>query len=149
MSSRNTRNSDTSTCKLTFEKYYVDYIDFKRNYGYEANGKVEIDFEIGSEMNFTNETTAEVKLIVAIFRDAESKNKPFEFNLVITGIFSVNENTKENQSLLEKNTLAILFPFARAIVSTYTANANVQPLILPPVNIVNYINKKYEQESEA
>ena len=35
--------------------------------------------------------------------------------------------------------MAILFPYIRALVSTFTANANVPPLILPPINVVNLI----------
>ena len=40
--------------------------------------------------------------------------------------------------------IAILFPYLRAIVSTYTANANVVPVILPAMNINAYMRKKYQ-----
>lgn len=42
----------------------------------------------------------------------------------------------------EANAIAILFPYIRAIVSTYTAHANIVPVILPPMNINAYLKKK-------
>lgn len=42
---------------------------------------------------------------------------------------------KQKEELTTKNTVAILFPYIRALVSNYTANANVPPLILPPINV--------------
>ena len=43
----------------------------------------------------------------------------------------------------EKNAVTILFPYLRSLVSTYTANSNVDPLILPPINVVKYIEQKH------
>lgn len=42
----------------------------------------------------------------------------------------------------ETNAIAILFPYMRAIISTYTANANLAPVILPPMNINAYLKRK-------
>jgi len=47
---------------------------------------------------------------------------PFEIKVKILGIF-------------ETNVIAILYPYVRAIISTYTAQANVPALILPPINV--------------
>ena len=48
----------------------------------------------------------------------------------------------------EANAIAILFPYIRAIISTYTANANVAPVIIPPMNINVYLRKKYSEENK-
>ena len=38
----------------------------------------------------------------------------------------------------EINGIALLFPYLRSIISTYTANSNMPTLILPPINVGNY-----------
>ena len=48
----------------------------------------------------------------------------------------------------EANAIAILFPYMRAIISTYTANANVAPVIIPPMNINAYLKEKHRGENK-
>ena len=74
----------------------------------------------------------EVTLDTIVFENAKENNYPFEMKVQITGFFSLENETKIN---LEPNAVAILYPYVRAIVSTYTANANVNALILPPINV--------------
>ena len=38
--------------------------------------------------------------------------------------------------------VAILYPYARALVSTYTSNANIAPLILPTINVNQFLKNK-------
>lgn len=40
------------------------------------------------------------------------------------------------------NAVAILFPYVRALISSYTANANVTPLVLPPINVNQLLRNK-------
>ena len=39
--------------------------------------------------------------------------------------------------MLNQNCLAILFPYLRALISSYTALANVSPILIPAINIAN------------
>ena len=39
-----------------------------------------------------------------------------------------------------------MYPYLRAIVSTYTASANVSPVILPAINVNAMLKNKKEQE---
>lgn len=138
--------SKSRACSLTFIKYYVDNIKFERNINFDPSKKVRISYDIDSNILNLDDTKAEVKLFVNIFKDVEEDNKPFEFELEITGVFAV-ENVND-KLLLEQNTIAILYPFARALISTYTANANVPPLILPPINVIKYIESKKNKSKE-
>ena len=64
-------------------------------------------------------------------------------DIVITGIFIVNCDSDELcQELLNKNAISILFPYVRALITTYTANSNVPALILPPINVNKLIEDK-------
>lgn len=70
---------------------------------------------------------------------------PFEMEVILKGYFGV-ENAQSDIKFFEKNAIAILFPYLRAIVSTYTVNANVAPILLPAMNINEYLRKKYEKD---
>ena len=39
------------------------------------------------------------------------------------------------------NALAIMYPYIRSLVTGYTANSNVTPLILPVINVNAMFNK--------
>lgn len=62
--------------------------------------------------------------------------------VTIKGYFSIDaEEAHIDVRMFEQNAIAILFPYLGAIVSTYTANANVAPVILPAMNINVYMRK--------
>ena len=43
---------------------------------------------------------------------------------------------QSNITLIEKNAIAIMFPYVRSYVSTITSQPGMSPIILPPMNIV-------------
>lgn len=116
---------------LIFEKYVVNKIEFIRNEEFNIDEKTKIDFKILKNVK-RFENKMEVTLDTIVFENAKENNYPFEMKVQITGFFSLENETKIN---LEPNAVAILYPYVRAIVSTYTANANVNALILPPINV--------------
>lgn len=117
---------------LKFEKYIVNEIHFKFNKNYqEPEGGISIKMEILPKVEF-NKGKMNVALSCDIFNDAEKNNYPFEMSVSLTGFFSTEG---EKTEMFAKNAIAILFPYVRAIVSTYTASANVPPLILPAINV--------------
>lgn len=125
---------------LTFEKYIVNQIIFKSNNEYikPENGTA-IKMEIIPEIEIKENNKMNVTLFCNIFENAEKNNYPFEMSISITGFFSTEGEKTES---FVKNAIAILFPYIRAIVSTYTASANVSPLILPAINV----NKLIEEQ---
>ena len=74
------------------------------------------------------------------------RNYPFSMKLEITGVFEIENNATEVEArgLAETNAIAILFPYLRAMVTTYSANANVEPIIIPPINVLKMVNDKKE-----
>jgi len=84
-----------------------------------------------------------VTLNVEIFKNALERNYPFNMNISVTGYFEIDGTAeKQKQGLAEVNAVAILFPYIRALVTTFTANSNINPLILPPINIVKMIENQ-------
>ena len=123
---------------LKFNQYIVDEINFKNNNSFiKKDEKISIVFNIDKDIK-KNDNNMEVKLITTIFKDAEKNNYPFEMNVVLTGYFTIENNEKDIN--FEPNAIAILFPYIRAVVSTYTASANVPPLILPAINVNKLID---------
>lgn len=129
--------------QLRFIDYIVEKVEFYNNFN--DNEDVDLDFDISSEIELSGDedNIFLTRLNIEIFRDAKKNGYPFSMNLTISGIFEFENIDEEmKKSFMEVNSVAILFPYARAIVSSYTANSNVTPLILPAINVVNYIRNK-------
>ena len=124
---------------LIFKKYTVDEVLFKRNENYDSAQKTRIEFSIDKEVR-RKDNQMIVNLITRVFENCEEKNYPFEMTIEITGYFEIENEGKDIN--FEPNAIAILYPYIRAIVSTYTASANINPLILPAINVNALFNKK-------
>ncbi len=126
---------------LKFEKYIVNEIYFKTNQEFKDNNEgTPIDLNIETKIDIQKDNM-KITLNTTIFANAIEKNYPFEMNVEITGLFVVKG---DEPNKFVKNAIAILYPYVRAIVSTYTANANISPLILPAINV----NKLIEDQTK-
>jgi preprotein translocase subunit SecB len=107
------------------------------------------------KMNFTENSTDE--LLIAFNPKGEFENATSKFFL--TFVFKArNENSKDPFIVVEcnatyifsekidfseippyfyVNSIAILFPYVRAFISTLTLQANIPPLVLPTMNLVD------------
>ena len=75
--------------------------------------------------------------------NGEDKTKyPFSMEMEVVGFFSISNVSEEQIENFKPNAVAILFPYVRALISSYTANANVTPLILPPINVNQLLRSK-------
>lgn len=126
---------------LKFEKYIVNEICFKTNQEFKDNNEgTPIDLNIRPKIDI-HKDNMKITLNTTIFANAIEKNYPFEMNIEIIGLFIVKGDEPKK---FVKNAIAILYPYVRAIVSTYTAAANVNSLILPAINV----NKLIEDQKE-
>jgi len=134
---------------LKFIDYYINKIEFYNNEEFEE-APVKIDFKITKKIEYLEDedNTFLVTLNTKIFENAKENNYPFTMNISLTGIFEIdNDDVKNRKNFAEVNSVAILFPYLRAIISTYSANANIQPLILPPVNVVKMIQEEEDEDN--
>lgn len=133
---------NTNKGVIVFNNYRVKNVIFELNSEYNQE-EVNIDFDIKANVKISeNSDSMIVEMKLNIFKDAIEKHYPFTMELVIEGMFTINPEEKGN--VIEKyqgNAMAILFPYARSLVSTYTANSNVSALILPTININKYLKK--------
>lgn len=131
---------------LKFKNYIVDKIEFNTNYEYSGKGTKEIDFNLDNDCKFEDDNFI-LTLDMTIFPNAIANDYPFTMNVRIIGLFQVDSEASEEDKInfAEKNAIAILFPYLRALTSVYTTNANVGTLILPPINVVKYLENKKDR----
>ncbi len=55
-----------------------------------------------------------------------------ELRVKCVACFTTKQN---NNALIEKNAIAIMFPYVRSYVSTMTSQPGMSPIVLPPMNI--------------
>lgn len=130
---------------LQFLHYDVNKIQFINNPDYEAQ-EVEVDLEFDSAIERSEEYIAQ-KVSIEVFPNGLENGMPFQLQIDLTGHFRLVDGAEKMETKnIETNTLAILFPYVRSLVTTITANANVPALVLPPLNIVRTLEEKNSQE---
>ena len=67
---------------------------------------------------------------------------PEEKLSVFVKCMAIFETKQENQMLIERNTLAIMFPYFRSYVSTLTTQPGMTPIVLPAMNIMTMLAQK-------
>lgn len=103
---------------------------------------IAIELDINSQYSVAKDTNrnAKVEMTIKIFPTVE--NAPFRIEVVMEGIFEWNEelNERELKLFLEVNGNAVLFSYARPIISQITTFAGFSPIVLPLANF--YVNEK-------
>ncbi len=134
---------ETTISSLKFINYIVNNIEFKRNI-IDSEKKVwNLNFDINETTKVDdNKKNMEIILILNLFKDIS--DAPFYMNIEIIGEFSLEgEGDITNY---KANAIAIMYPYLRAIVSTYTSGANVMPVILPAINVNAMLEQKKDKK---
>ena len=114
--------------KYTFNKVKIDF---------DSNTRKELKIAFvpsGVFKQTETESTFELKLVFSA--QDEVRSEPFiviECNSIFK--FADNISFEEVPSFFYANSIAILFPYIRAFVSTVTLQANILPLVLPTMNL--------------
>jgi preprotein translocase subunit SecB len=107
-------------------------INIDDNFGISAE-KLDTHFDVSHEVKKDNNRAVIVLLKIGI----TSKSKLFVMEIHINGFFEAHEDMPEDmfKKMCEINAPAILLPYARSIVTNFTALANIKPIILPLFNL--------------
>ena len=106
---------------------------FKRNEDSLENLELKVGVSHDVERLSEREYKITLELNVA---DPEEKLSVFVKGMAIF------ETKQENQMLIERNTLAIMFPYFRSYVSTLTTQPGMTPIVLPAMNIMIMLAQK-------
>lgn len=125
--------------------YRAKEINFFNN----INGKTELKLgnKVSHNVRYSGNSLCEAELTVEV-RDAEHPDI-LGVKVVISGLFEILSNVEKE--FIHVETFRELFPFAKALITTISANAGIAPIIIQNVDIENQeiyrwnINKKGEQ----
>lgn len=123
---------------IQFLGYRLLNIEFKNNLS-EGREAQEIDgFSLGHEVKISND-----KILVDIDCSIgeEDEEDGVYVKIVLQGAFNLDyekTNAYDEETLRDictRNTLSILFPYLRSVISNVTLTANIDPIIIPTINI--------------
>ena len=120
--------------------------DFSYSINKEFSSKEEtlqIPFKFTNVISGINEDNFSIDIISKI----EDIGFPFILNCTIRAVFNVAK-WEENKEQNEMTALTILFPYMRTLVTTLTSAAEVQPIILPVMNIVELVKSQKKASKE-
>lgn len=132
-------NSKSIESVLKLNKIVFDKIEFKR-LGFENDNELELEIQ----SNISQRQDTEIYKVTLILKG----KKPEEYTLEISlsGFFSIEadgELTEDlKNTLVTKNSVAILMPYLRSEVSLLTAQPEVECVVLPAFNINNMLDNK-------
>jgi len=144
----NINNEETpSKCALKFNDYKVKHIEFilNENFNNTSNPKVVTNIKTTIDYNNKNPNKFHTSIMITLGEKSNNPNVPFYLCVEIIGWFEViDEEIDKIRQFAEINSVSILFPYIRALITTITANANIPPVVLPPMNIVAMMEKEYK-----
>ena len=133
--------------ELTFENYYVKEMFFKINPFFVSKDQpIDLVFDCSASSETSN-TNATVILQCKLFdENSESDKYPYFLSIEVVGTFGIEMEPDEDSAkrLLEMNSVAILFPYLRSMITNITASSGVPPVILPPINVYKLM-KNYSE----
>lgn len=111
---------------LKLERLCIAECHFARSE--EPLGNLTLDVRIKRRIELSG--TDKYKMILELFIGDDAKK--LDINIKCVAHF---ETAHDNLPLVEKNMLAIMFPYVRSYVSTVTAQPGMAPIVLPAINI--------------
>lgn len=131
---------------LEFENYVVNTMSYSKNENFDRqNSEINLKPAISADFN-KKDDIINVKLTVLI-GSLEDKKKPFRIECEVIGKFKYNTDKNDTEiseeSIIKNNTVAILYPYIRQLVSSLTQQSNEYPsYILPTINVAKALEKE-------
>jgi len=122
------------TSEFKFLGYRISRVEFEIHENFYGKSAVRFIPTVDVKQNLFSENPrlVEVTLTVRVKNDSDT----FSFHLEMKGAFEANKEMPDElfKQMYSINAPAILYPFARAMVTSFTAQANIPPVILPTAN---------------
>lgn len=131
-----------SASVLRFHNFSIDEMIYKRNNDFsQSDREIDLDFDFEASAILSEEKErAIITLTTEIFNEDFVDNEfPFYLKTTIRGFFTCSEDV--NIKDFQFNGMAILLPYVRSIITSVTAQAGINPVILPPINVYKVFNK--------
>lgn len=133
---------------LSFEHFDVLETIYKCNpFKEDENKELSPIFKL--DIKYNDSKKSEAALILSIeLGDNELNEFVFYLRAVIVGVFSleIDENEENKEKLIEdmykKNSVAILYPYLRSIVTDISSKGSKEPIMLPTINIAAMMERE-------
>lgn len=120
---------------LVLHKMVFDRLTFSRK-GFKNDSPFSYTFTIKYGK------TSNDKDVVTLILNGE-KDGEYEVELSLTGFFSFNKESRlsesDKQKIMEVNTITLLMPYVRTELTILTSQPDIEPVILPPINIMKLL----------
>lgn len=93
--------------------------------------------ELGLTVNHTINSISDNDYEVILVTTVSDENEILFVNVKCKALFHTEQ---ENKGMLERNAIAIMFPYIRSYISTITTQPGMSPIVLPAMNIVAMLN---------
>lgn len=95
------------------------------------------ELELGVRVEHNVENIGEDEYEIVLNTTVSDENENIYVNVKGKAIFRTQQ---KNMDMLEKNTIAIMFPYIRSYISIITTQPGMPPVVLPAMNIIAMIN---------
>lgn len=110
----------------------------------ESGTRIELANKYSYNVGYSASNTCKGEFSIEV-ADKTNASK-FSVKVVISGIFSFSSDMEKERIHVES--FKMLFPYARALVTTITANAGIPPIIIPTIDIESQSIYKFEKPKE-
>lgn len=142
------KNTNDIKSVLRFEKYNISSMKFGINEEFQSqNEDISLDFGFEADVSISSQKDkAKTKLTCTVFDvNFKEKTAPFYLEISIVGYFSTNAEMGNIEDF-RIHSMAILLPYLRAIITSFTSQTGISPVIIPPINVFNLFGKKNGNE---
>ena len=95
------------------------------------------ELELGVRVEHSVENIGEDEYEIVLNTTVSDENENVYVNVRGKAIFRTQQ---KNMDMLEKNTIAIIFPYIRSYISIITTQPGMPPIVLPAMNIIAMVN---------
>ena len=117
---------------LKMEKIIISECQFSRSE--DSIDQLELGVSVKRKTNRLEDDRYRVELEIFIGDDSNN----LDLHAKCIGYFQV---VKESSMLIERNAIAIIFPYLRSYISTVTAQPGMTPIVLPPMNVITMLQQ--------
>ena len=110
----------------------------------ENGTRVELANKYSYNVGYSTTNTCKGEFTIEV----ADKNSPEKFfvKIVLAGIFAFSQGMEKERIHVES--FKMLFPYARALITTVTSNAGIPPIIIPTIDIESQSIYKFEKPQE-
>ena len=130
-----------NTCILNLKNLLFVELTFNR-----VNFKSKNDLQVEFGFSFNKREYGE---FVSSIRIIGTKKDEYNFVVRASGYFQISEAVEDSDILIQQNAIAIVFPYIRSQISLLTAQPEVDPVILPPMNIAQMVKESIENQHKT